>query len=734
MKNLKKMFVLGLLFVTNVLAYADATAVATIAEAKQLESYSNIVFTGELTLQYVAVSSAGVNYYAVDANNEYVRLRCYYWNELMGSEDQLYAGNVITISSEMQFVNDDNSCATFDLDQMDLAAIEVVGLGERNVPTIVTIEDLKSDTERLYNANFVSIEGAKVESVLDFYVSPFPINKIVVGESTLDFTMEDIKTAYPAKANIYGFVDYENGQPKLYIPQFDGFVDPVAFDDISGMKNFDAQLGYDNVEFNSAVLVTDVQSLDDEYIYRVQKNDVTGNPSALQIIIPKDLNLIYQVGDSVNFNIKGNYMPAIYEELVGDIDKMSSVVFEVQSDISTSLISQDNFVALVPYTSVFTYDTEESWIKYDNCLITTPKGEFLVSDKYSAIGCVALCFKNESTGLFDTLLVANTYYVEAGSPVQANVCGFIGGYKFGEESYSAIMPRSKNDFLSDLVEFDNIAAMKVAGSTPSRDISYKINSPMAITGFSSVTDNGYTVYMIFVQDETGYIQLNHTNKQIQNELVVGDVITGLTGYYSSYGGTSYYDEEFGYVFATAPMFEVVASSIVKSEEEYVAKPVEITLAELNDSYASQLVTLKDVTYQKEVVILSTEDKELPILRQGEDAWTILAEGYEYAPTMTSITGVYFLYGKLTRFIPRSQEDIVFDNTVAIEDIVADNNLFIQNNIVSANGAMIEVYDVMGRLVVSGINAVNVANMNMSVMIVKTTYSDNSNFVTKLVNR
>ena len=89
---------------------------------------------------------------------------------------------------------------------------------------------------------------------------------------------------------------------------------------------------------------------------------------------------------------------------------------------------------------------------------------------------------------------------------------------------------------------------------------------------------------------------------------------------------------------------------------------------------------------------------------------------------------------MTRFIPRSQEDIVFDNTVAVEDIVADNNLFIQNNIVSANGAMIEIYDVMGRLVISGVDEVNVANLNMSVMIVKTTYSDNSNFVTKLVNR
>jgi hypothetical protein len=281
------------------------------------------------------------------------------------------------------------------------------------------------------------------------------------------------------------------------------------------------------------------------------------------------------------------------------------------------------------------------------------------------------------------------------------------------------------------MEFDNIEDMRKAGTTPSRDISYKLNSPMAITGFSSVTDNGYTVYMIFVQDATGYIQLNHNSKKLQNELKVGDVITGATGYYSGFGGGSYYSEEYGYVFATAPSFEVDASSIVTSEEQYVAIPVEITLAELNDSYASQLVTIKDVKYKEETVILSTEDKLVPLIYQG-DNWVIVSDAYEYGEDITSITGVYFLYSKLTCLIPRSQEDIVAPG-VGFEEVLVDNNIFVSNNMLYAEGAQIAIYDVMGRLLVEGRDAVSVANLGNSVIVVRTTYGD-SQFVTKMVNR
>ena len=731
MKKITKLFVVCAMMLSALFASAEAVEVATIAEAKKLDSYTDVVFTGELTLQYVALTSAGINYFALDSNNDYIRLRSYYWSDIFGTENQLYVGNTIKITGEMQFVNDDNSCATFELGEEDLATIEVTGLGYRQVPTIVTIEDLKADTERVYNANFVAIEGANVESFWDLNVSPFPVNDIVVGEDRIPFTMEGIMTDFPAKVNIIGYVDYENGQPKLYIPQFDGFVEPVAFDNISGMKHFKGQLGYDNVEFSSAVLVTGVDQIDTAYIYLIQKNDASGNPSALRLVVPKSMNLVYQPGDSVDFNVVGHYIPAIYEERVGAIDKMSSSVINVEQNIASTLLSQNNSISMSSYSALLVEDSEEYWVKYDNCLVTTLKGKVITSDELTAAGCIALRLQNVVAGKYDTVLVANTYYAEVGSPAEAIVCGFVGGYEYADTAYTALIPRSKTDFLSELMEFDNIAAMRDAGTTPSRDISYKLNSPMAITGFSSVTDNGYTVYMIFVQDATGYIQLNHNSKKLQNELKVGDVITGATGFYVGHGGSSYYTDEFGYVFATAPVLEVEASSIVASEEQYVAVPVEITLAELNDSYASQLVTIKDVKYKQDTVILSTEDKYLPLIYSGDD-WVVVDDSYQYGEEITSITGVYFLYSKLTCLIPRSQEDIVAEG-VGIDDVMVDHNIFVSNNTLYANGAQIAIYDVMGRLLIEGSDAVSVANLGTSVIVVRTTYGD-TQFVTKMVNR
>ena len=733
MKNLLKSTFLGIIFFISSFVSAEFVSVSTIAEAKKLDSGDSIYFAGELTLQYVAQTSMGIDYYAFDSNNEYVRLRSYYWADIFGTENQLFVGNNIKIDGELAFFNDDNSCVTFDIPQKSISTISVVGQGERHAPIVVTIAELKADTARQYNAKFVSIEGAIVESFLDFTISPFPVNDIVVGTDRIPFTMEGIMTDFPAKANIIGYVDYANGEPKLYIPQFEGFVEPVAFNNISGMKNFRGQLGYEDVEFTANVLVTDVQTSDTAYLYRVQKHDASGNPSALQMIVPKSQNLVYQVGDSVSFSVKGFYVSAIYEENVGVWDNMSSAVFEVESNIATTLISQNNRILVSPYTSLIVVDEEKYWTKYDNCLVATLKGEVITSDELSAIGCIALRLMNSAYGCYDTVLVANTYYAEVGSPTEAIVCGFIGGYQYGEEYYTALIPRSKYDFLSDFMEFDNIAAMKSAGSTPSRDISYKLNSPMAITGFSSVTDNGYTVYMIFVQDSTGYIQLNHNSKKLQNELKIGDVITGATGFYTGNTGASYYSDDFGYVFATAPALEVDDSSIVLSDKEYVAQPAEITLAELNDSYASQLVKIKNVTCKKEIVILSTEDKYLPIIRQG-DAWSILSSDFEYPEEIASVTGVYFLYSKLTEIIPRNQNDIVSASTVDVENLVEDKNLFVKNKVVYAEGAMIEVYDIMGRRIATGNNLVDLSASVETIVFVKTIYDSDIQFVTKFVVR
>ena len=94
MKKLTRFFVLGILLLTNILVYAEFPSVSTIAEAKELKA-DTVYFTGELTLQYVSTSTSGFNYFAFDANDEFVRLRCFYWPELLGTDKQLYVGNNI---------------------------------------------------------------------------------------------------------------------------------------------------------------------------------------------------------------------------------------------------------------------------------------------------------------------------------------------------------------------------------------------------------------------------------------------------------------------------------------------------------------------------------------------------------------------------------------------------------------------------------------------------------------
>jgi hypothetical protein len=105
--------------------------------------------------------------------------------------------------------------------------------------------------------------------------------------------------------------------------------------------------------------------------------------------------------------------------------------------------------------------------------------------------------------------------------------------------------------------------------------------------------------------------------------------------------------------------------------------------------------------------------------------------------MGSVTGVYYLSGVLTKLIPRSQADIVvagYQKPVAVENVSVDNNLFVQNNVVYADGARIEVYDVIGRLLVMGNNFIDLSALNSSIIIVRTEYVNKAQFITKMVNK
>ena len=82
MKTIRNLITLSAFLLVNIFALNAATEVATIAGLKSLASESSVVFTGELTLQYVSIKEGGSDYYAFDANNDFVRIRCYNWASL----------------------------------------------------------------------------------------------------------------------------------------------------------------------------------------------------------------------------------------------------------------------------------------------------------------------------------------------------------------------------------------------------------------------------------------------------------------------------------------------------------------------------------------------------------------------------------------------------------------------------------------------------------------------------
>lgn len=727
MKKLKNLIFLSAFLLVNIFALNAATEVATIADAKKLASETKINFTGELTLQYVSVIEGGSDYYAFDKNNDFVCLRCYNWMALTENMP-LKNGDKIKISEEITYVNDDNNSITFSITTKAVKTITCVGSGDIQDPIVITMEDLKNDTEKKYSAKFVKLQGVSVESIVDPIVSPFPIYKIVYGEISLDYSMDLLETTFPSIADVSGFVYYVDGNPALFIPQSEGYIKASAYSTVDGLKMMEGDVVYEDIAFNGKVLVTDVRELGSNIVYVAQGNNFSGQPAAVEMLIAKSENVVCAVGDSVVFNVEGSYRPAYYE--VGSLDKLTSARFTIEKVNEISVLSKNNKVNFISFGDVF---TEKGWTKYDNCLVITAKGEVVLHDRFTSIGCFGLKIRNEVLNVYDTIPVVDTYYKEAGSLTSVVMRGFVYGLEVNGVSYAVLLPRSKADFLKDLVEFDDIATMKAAGKSPSIDISYKVKSDMVITGFASEKFDVGIFYHIFAQDASGAIQLNHQSAEIQKKYKVGDVITNVVGYYTS-GGKSYEKNNSVY-YASAPALDV--KTIEASDEQYVVTPVEVSLADLDDSYASKLVKIKNVTYNSaDKVMLNGEEIEKPTINQGKN-WTIVSDEYEYAAEMGSVTGVYYLSGVLTKLIPRSQNDIVttgYQKPVAIENVSADNNLFVKNNVVYAEGATIEVYDVMGRIIASGVDNVAIDNINNSVIIVKTTYFNNMQFVTKLVNR
>ena len=152
---------------------------------------------------------------------------------------------------------------------------------------------------------------------------------------------------------------------------------------------------------------------------------------------------------------------------------------------------------------------------------------------------------------------------------------------------------------------------------------------------------------------------------MQKKYKVGDVISGVVGYFML--GSSSYVEDAAIYFASASAIDLQVENIVLSTEQNSITPIEISISDLDDSYASQLVTIKNVDYNASYKInLNGEEVEKPVIYQ-EESWVIVDKKFEYFSPMESVTGVYYLSGVMTKLIPRSQEDIIVDDSQFIKE-------------------------------------------------------------------
>ena len=296
----------------------------------------------------------------------------------------------------------------------------------------------------------------------------------------------------------------------------------------------------------------------------------------------------------------------------------------------------------------------------------------------------------------------------------------------GSSNKTTIVPLSEDNFMASEYEFDNIAAMVEFGVPTISIIKYRINGALTVTGIETINavgDEDETQNVIFVTDETGSLLL----KGVAN-CRVGDAITGVGGYYSDFISTTTTSEgEINFGVARSlyiDSLEVQTTTGVKVE------PTVVTIAQLlaSDEYASKLVKVTDFTYKIVEEIVQDETITRHFIYQGTDSMAVAASFAEQEDK-SYIIGNYYLNGFYTSIIPVTESI-----SVDVENVASDNDVYVVNNTIYASGADIEVYDIMGRCVVVGVDAVLVENIGQSIFVVKTRYAEGDAFVTKVVIR
>ena len=298
----------------------------------------------------------------------------------------------------------------------------------------------------------------------------------------------------------------------------------------------------------------------------------------------------------------------------------------------------------------------------------------------------------------------------------------------GSSDKPVVTPISEDGFMADSYAFESIAEMLEFGAPMLDVVNYELKNAVTITGIETILPVGaddQIQNIIFVADATGSLLLKGVT-----EYKVGDAISKVSGFYSA-AINSYVAQNGVINFGVSNFLLLDTTGVEFVSVAEAVEPVEVTIAQLlaSDEYASKLVKLIDFTYKKVEEVVQDTVVDRLFIYQGTDSMAVDGS-FELQEDKSVLVGNYYLNGFYTSVIPYMNAGL----STMVETIIEDDKLFVANNTIYAQDSAIEVYDVMGRLLATGVNAVCVENCAQSIFVVKTIRLDGVVFVTKVANR
>ncbi len=708
-------------------ANAAERTFATLAEmhaATDLVAGDQIKITGDVVFEY----SYTTNFVVSDKNgtascmNDY----CYYIGQVI-EEQSLKAGDILkNYSGELKISstgvyrlepmlnnNDDNFAGGITIEHIN-SAYEVK-------TTKVTIKDLL-DNPANYDGKVVSLDLATTKTVgFNTY--------LIQGTDTLkSFTISGLNDdAYPSelmiKRALFKVSSYGTSSLSMSQQDFD-----VTFMSVKSLK---ATGLTENIEVDLTVQVLKKEVYEGKTYLTVFES--TGN----KLIDCAGLRILLNEETNEDKNIK-----------VGDVINIKTATAKYQKLTDTGVYFTHSLVTLDAHeTTILENKPIKYYVIYSDDINALGYFEFL---PVSIAAELTFTGKENQTHKDKNFAQAQLFVGEEGSvkiyvditkkPADIKDKFYVNGILeiplWQAKSMSTyVIPLSEKDFFDNLEEFDNIAAVIKEGTPINSVIKYQINSDMTIIGIDSIAAVGEedrSQHVIFVKDNTASLMLLG---RLSDEFKVGDVIKGIIGSYSALRPSSITSAG-ARNFGVANSLYLDSMTIEKGQKITPVVPKKVTISQLlnNDNLASQVVTISDFTYKVVTEIVQTETIDRHYIYQDGDS-IIVDESFVGLENASSINVIYYLNDFYSRLLPYEGEVTEGSDEVAIDNnFVTDNTLFVLNNIIYAEGAEIEVYDVMGRFIASGIDAVGVEGMNQNIFVVRTKYFDGQVFVTKVANR